>query len=140
MEKQALSNKIKRRESGQSMVELALTLPIILLLLAGILEFGWVYGNSLTAQNATREGVRVGIVANAQAENNQLVTDRILSMFPDVAENVVITITYSNPANFRSGDITVLVTYSIKGITPFAGLLTTNGAFSLATDCTMKMS
>lgn len=135
-----LFNKKKRRESGQSMVEFALTLPLILLLLCGIFELGWVYGNSLAVQNATREGVRVGIVANEQAENNQLVTDRILSMTPDAAKNVTITIVYSNSVNFRAGDITVTVEYSLKGITPFATLFATDGIFNLSTDCTMKMS
>lgn len=115
-------------------------LPLIVLLLCGMLEFGWVYGNSLAVQNATREGVRAGIVAVAQAENNQLVTDRINSMAPDAVENMEISIVYSDPANFRAGDITVIVTYTLNGITPFAGLFTTGGAFNLSADCTMKMS
>jgi hypothetical protein len=122
------------------MVELALTLPLIFLLLCGILEFGWVYGNTLAVQNATREGVRAGIVAREQAENNQLVTDRILSMIPDAAENPVITITYSNAANFRAGDINAKIEYTIKGITPLAPLFTADGIYNLSSACTMKMS
>jgi len=122
------------------MVEFALTLPLILLLLCGIFELGWVFGNSLAVQNAAREGVRAGIVASAQAENNQLVTDRILSMVPDAAQNVIISIVYSDPANFRAGDITVTVNYSLKGITPFATIFASDGIFHLSTGCTMKMS
>jgi len=130
----------KRRENGQSMVEFALTLPLILLLLCGIFELGWVYGNSLAVQNATREGVRAGIVASAQEENNQLVTDRILSMVPDAAKDVTIDIVYSDTVNFRAGDITVTVSYSLKGITPFSTLFTPDGIYDLTTACTMKMS
>lgn len=129
-----------RHENGQSLVELALTLPLIFLLLCGILEFGWVYGNSLAVENATREGVRVGIVARDQAENNQLVTDRILSMIPGAAEDTVITITYSDSVNFRAGDISATVNYTIKGITPLAPLFTAGGEFDLSAACTMKMS
>jgi len=130
----------RKREDGQSLVELALTLPLILLLLCGILEFGWVYGNSLAVQNATREGVRAGIVASAQAENNRLVTDRTLSMIPDAAQNVAISIVYSNAVNFRAGDISVTVNYTLKGITPFATLFARQGVYHLSTGCTMKMS
>jgi len=139
MKKQFSFLKIKR-ENGQSMVEFALMLPLVILLLCRILEFGWVYGNSLAVQNATREGVRAGIVAVAQLQNNQLVTDRINSMIPDVVENVNISIVYSNPANFRAGDITVTVKYTIDGITPFSALFTDGGAFNLSAACTMKMS
>lgn len=129
-----------KRENGQSMVEFALMLPLIVLLVCGVLEFGWVYGNSLAVQNATREGVRAGIVAVAQSENNLLVTNRIDSMIPDAAKNVHVSIVYSNPANFRAGDITVTVHYTLNGITPFAALFTDGGAFNLSTACTMKMS
>ncbi len=138
--KKIISLRIMKREKGQSMVELALTLPLIILLLGGIIEFGWVYGNSLAVQNATREGVRAGIVAVAQSENNVLVTNRINSMVPDAAKNLVISIVYSNPANFRAGDITVTVTYTLNGITPFSALFTSGGVFHLSTHCTMKMS
>ena len=138
--KKLFENKKNRRENGQSMVEFALTLPLVLLLLCGIFEFGWVYGNALAVQNATREGVRAGIVASVEAENNTLVTNKILSMVPDAALDVTITIVYSDTVNFQAGDITVTVNYSIKGITPFATLFTDDGIFDLSTECTMKMS
>ena len=52
----------RRHESGQAIVEFALALPLILLLLCGLIELGWVGGNALTMQNVTREGVRTGIL------------------------------------------------------------------------------
>ena len=45
-------------ESGQSLVEMALILPVLLLLLLGILEFGIVMGTYL--QWATRRGKAPG--------------------------------------------------------------------------------
>jgi hypothetical protein len=46
------------RERGQSMVEMALTLPVVLLVMAGTLEVGWYYNTYLTLVDATREAAR----------------------------------------------------------------------------------
>jgi len=43
---------------GQSMVEMALTFPILLLIMAGTLEVGWYFNTYLTLLDATREAAR----------------------------------------------------------------------------------
>ena len=45
---------------GQAMLEMALILPILLLIVLGTLEFGFVMDHKLTIQYATREGARNG--------------------------------------------------------------------------------
>lgn len=45
---------------GQSLVELSLILPVLLLIVLGTLEFGFVFDHHLTLQYGTREGARVG--------------------------------------------------------------------------------
>ena len=47
-----------RSERGQSMVEIALAFPILLLVLAGMLEVGKYFNDYLTLLDATREGAR----------------------------------------------------------------------------------
>ncbi len=47
------------RDEGQSLVEFALAVPVFVLLLMGILEFGFLYNNILTVQFASRQGVSV---------------------------------------------------------------------------------
>jgi len=47
-----------RSPRGQSLVELALTLPILLLLLVGVLDLGRLYFAQITVVNASREGAR----------------------------------------------------------------------------------
>ena len=44
-------------DAGQGLVEFALTLPIFVLLMMGMLEFGFLYNNILTVQYAARQGV-----------------------------------------------------------------------------------
>ena len=47
-------------ERGQSLVELAIALPVVMLLLLGMLEFGFAFSHHLTLEYATREGARTG--------------------------------------------------------------------------------
>lgn len=47
---------------GQSLVEFALVLPLFLLMLAGIVDFGMGLATSITVTNAAREGARLGVV------------------------------------------------------------------------------
>lgn len=51
---------------GQSMVEMAMVLPLLLLLVLGTLEFGMIFDHHLSLEYATREGARTGsALANA---------------------------------------------------------------------------
>lgn len=45
-------------EKGQSAVEFALVLPILIVLLCGIIDFGWLYSCDIAATNAAREAGR----------------------------------------------------------------------------------
>lgn len=47
-----------KKENGQAMVEFALLLPILILLIGGIIDFGWIFGNKLLINNACREAAR----------------------------------------------------------------------------------
>jgi Flp pilus assembly protein TadG len=53
-----------RSESGAELIELALVLPILLLLCAAIIDFGFLFRSWETAVNAAREGARVGSLPN----------------------------------------------------------------------------
>ena len=55
------------RESGQALVEFALVLPILVLLLLGIVDFGRAWMTKQVVTNAAREGARSGIAAGATA-------------------------------------------------------------------------
>ena len=46
-----------KREDGQAMVEFALILPVFLLILCGIIDFGWLFYNQLSLRSEER---RVG--------------------------------------------------------------------------------
>lgn len=54
----------RRRRRGQTLVEFALTLPILLLLMFGIVEFGRIFQAWITVQNAARDAARFAITGN----------------------------------------------------------------------------
>ena len=49
-----------RGERGQSMVELALPIPVLLLLLVGVVEVGNALNSYMTVVDAARDGARLG--------------------------------------------------------------------------------
>lgn len=50
----------RRGERGQSLVELSLILPVLLLMITALMEFGLAFNHHLTLEYATREGARAG--------------------------------------------------------------------------------
>jgi Flp pilus assembly protein TadG len=63
-----------KRRAGQAMVEVALVLPVILLLLLGMIDFGRAFMLGVAAQNAAREAARLG----ANAFLDETITDSII--------------------------------------------------------------
>ena len=56
-----------RSESGASAVEFALLLPVLMMVLFGIIEFGMALYRQAILTNASREGARLGIVQSIPA-------------------------------------------------------------------------
>lgn len=109
-----------RREDGQSMVEFALILPIFLLILCGIIDFGWLFYNQLSLNNACREGARYAVVNTAEGANTQAIIEHIENTTTTVFANdgVDINIEYSSPGDPTLGDVTVSLEADITFFTP----------------------
>ena len=56
--------KLRRNSSGQSLVEFAIVLPLLLMVFFGIFEFGRFYFTKLTLQHAVREATRFAVTGN----------------------------------------------------------------------------
>jgi hypothetical protein len=52
-------------EQGAAAVEMALVLPLLLLIVFGIIDFGFAFNAQISLTQATREGVRVGALGEA---------------------------------------------------------------------------
>ena len=74
-----MATKRSRCESGAAAVELALVLPLLLLLVFGIIEFGLLLNKQISASNAAREAARyaaihyeeAGVIGAAQTRASQ---------------------------------------------------------------------
>lgn len=53
-----------QRERGASAVEMAMVAPFLLLLLLGIIEYGFLFGTYNEVRHAAREGARIAAVSN----------------------------------------------------------------------------
>lgn len=58
------SSRRSNRRRGQAMVEFALVIPIFMLVLSGILDFGFALFSRMTVINAAREGARAAVMVS----------------------------------------------------------------------------
>ena len=56
-------------ESGAELIEVALTLPLLMLVLLGIIEFGFVFQQYEVITNAAREGARVAVLPSYSTDD-----------------------------------------------------------------------
>ncbi|MGI5858042.1 MAG: TadE/TadG family type IV pilus assembly protein [Tepidanaerobacteraceae bacterium] len=109
--------KLFGRQKGQTLVELALVLPIIILILFGILEFGRIFHSYIVITNAAREGVRLGAVGKQDEE----IISRIREAAPLYEADTRLQVTRLEPnesARTSGLPLTVEVTYDVELVTP----------------------
>jgi len=81
-------------EKGASLVEFALVLPLLLLLVFGIIEFGLLMYNKAMLTNASREGARAGIVYDydeATDTIDRLTQAQITTIVNNYCQNYLVT-------------------------------------------------
>ena len=120
----------RERERGQALVELALVLPLFLLLLLGIVQMGSVFRDYIALTDATRVGARQGstarslppsdrepsIVTRVQKAAVNLDTTQITIAVElrDPVSGGVLTPNSVDSSWRQSGDVTVRTTYPFK--------------------------
>jgi Flp pilus assembly protein TadG len=131
-----LIKELLKNKQGQALVELALVLPILLMLLMGTIEFGRIFHSYLLITNAAREGARAGIVGFDDTAIREKVRD--VSGFG--LTDTQISITPEDPnSRTRGVALTVsVVDFSVDLITPFLDLVVPN-PFPLAASTTMRV-
>ncbi|WML59145.1 TadE/TadG family type IV pilus assembly protein [Neobacillus sp. PS2-9] len=120
-----------KSENGQSLVEFALVLPLIVLLLFGIIDFSRIFHVYLTMDHAGREAARAASIGNDVSEiKNTAVNDA--TSIGLTADRVAISGTRNSGTN-----VTITITYPITFLTPVIGEIV--GSLTLKDTTTMRV-
>lgn len=114
---------MKRRflkdQRGQALVELALVLPVLLVLFMSTVEFGRIFHSYLVITNASREGARVAMLSGADTA----ISDRVGQVTGSLNSTRLQTTVTPAPVDRKSGALaTVEVRYQVKLIFPPFGV------------------
>ena len=108
----------EKKERGQAMVEFVLVLPVFLLLVFGIVDFGMGFHAWLTVTNSAREGARLGAVRATNAQIVQRVQDT-----SDTLDAANMTVTVTNAQGNPGESVVVDVDYDYTLITPLDSVM-----------------
>lgn len=124
MSPRRLGLRADRRESGQSIVETALILPIFMLLVLGLMDVGRVVYIQHTSAEAAREAARFAV---ARPMGDLPTIDEIKQRAVDSAPGVPMTaadVTASYPPEDAAGQrVEVTITVTVNLMTPLIGNL-----------------
>lgn len=120
---------------GQSAVELALILPVLVLLLVGLLQVGVIMEDYLQLQTATEEGARAAILGKSDSQIQQAVDQSAPRLTPSQ-----LTVTVSPSASQRTpgSEVTVSTQYPITIAIPLLQSLI-GQTVNLTSQVTMRM-
>jgi Flp pilus assembly protein TadG len=110
-------SKIRRAQEGQAMVEFALVLPLLLLLIMGIIQFGILFNNYVTLTDAVRAGARQAAVSRTMTDPVAATESRVKKSAAGLKDtDIAITVTPYDPNDgsatwVQGGDVTVKATY-----------------------------
>lgn len=122
-----------KNSRGQSTVELALVLPILILILVGIIEFGLIFKTTIQLNYGANELSRAISLDATAADVATLST----AVFTDLdASRLTVTVT-PDPA-VKGQAITVQVRYSYQLITPIMGTIIGNNVVLTGTSVIIK--
>jgi Flp pilus assembly protein TadG len=144
-----------RKQKGQAMVELAIALPILLLLTLGVIEVGRAAYFSIEVSEAARTGAQYGTQSLADAANTPNITQAALNSVPDISSGSM-TVTSVNQSCVCPGTaavtgspcagalgcsypmvyLTVTTTYTLDTLFHYPGL---PASFSLNGSATMPV-
>lgn len=124
-----------RSKKGQALVETALTLPLLLLVLMGIIEFGRIFNAELIVANASREGARYLALHSTDTQ----IQTTVQTLTPTLDQSKISVFITPSQASRTSGTAaTVEVDYNLQIIAPFVNIIIGN-PFKVSSQTTMRV-
>jgi len=120
---------------GQALVELAFVLPILLLIVMGIVEFGRIFNAYLIVTNASREGARYASVDSSDTEIYYAI-ENLTSTLDQSQISISISPNFSSRTS--GNPVEVSIDYNIDIIAPVIGAIIPN-PFTVSAKTTMRI-
>ncbi len=129
MRRTIIAGPARANERGSALLEMALTLPIMLLVSIGIVEFGRAYQTWQVLTNAAREGARIAVLPGT---DDASVTSRVRTYMSDGqlsnSATATVTITRNNVIAIGAGTasasrVTVDYPFTFMMLQPIAKLV-----------------
>ena len=116
-----------RGSSGQSMIEFALVLPMLLVLVFGIVEFGNAWRHYQLITNTAREGARIAVLpSSTEAIVDSVIDDRLNGSGLN-ADSAIVTLKildFGDPNYSASADtVTIVYPYNFVFLGPVVDLM-----------------
>lgn len=122
-------------ERGAELIEMAIALPLLLLVVLGIIDFGFLFQRYLVLTNAAMEGARVAVLPGYSMSDaqNRATTYATTGGVPVPVTAVAsgISLPGANGGSWPGVRVTVTHVYNYSYIGPIAGLF--GGSFSSVT-------
>lgn len=135
----------RRTESGQAIAEAGIVFILVLMLIGGLIEFGWAYFHYLALQDAAGEGAAYGIMYSTWWHGDD--TDPDTDHYSPDPNNITyrvqnesrggiidwstVTVTVDAPHTTPGNHITVTARYEHELVTPLLSPLIPDGSITL---------
>lgn len=134
--------RLAKSKNGVAAVEFAIVLPLLVILVFGIIEFGLALYDKAVITNASREGARAGIVA----VNPRLSIGEITSIVNNYCGSYLITfgggtlptVAVTGAGGAFGSDLTVTVTYNYNFLV-LPNFTSLTGPITIAATTVMRM-
>lgn len=103
-----------KNEEGQALVELAIALPILLVILCGVLDFGWIFVNNYSVNQASYAGARcasLNVESLSSTQLEEIVNERVEENLALGSSDAQVTLTVG------TDEVSVTVERPIKTLT-----------------------
>src|SRR4051812_20522096 len=110
-----------REQRGASAVEFAFIVPLLIMLVLGIAEFGHAFQVQGTLSAAAREGVRAMALQNDQTAARTAAKNAASSLRPALTNAQIVVTPATCPAGATTTNVRVTISYRMPYLTGFFG-------------------
>ncbi len=131
---------LARAEGGQAMVEFAIVLPLLMLMMIAVFEFGRAWNVYQVMTDAARSGARTAVVADPSVTQDSVVAvvRRALSRAGVRGTGPAVTVTGFRAGTGTPAGVKIALPYRFVFIRPFMGWKDADASITLVTESIMR--